>query len=90
MQREPDARVVLVGESDPGETGAKGLAAQRAVNTKAYLTNEKGIDASRIEIRTGNAGTMQTEIWLVPPGASFNEDGTTPVTGAPAKPPRKK
>jgi outer membrane protein OmpA-like peptidoglycan-associated protein len=78
MQRDADARVVLVGESDSSERGA-GLSAQRALNTKAYLVTEKGIDASRIEVRTGNAGTMQTDIWLVPAGATFNAEGTKMV-----------
>ena len=80
MQRDSDSRLVLVGESDAGEKGGSRLAAQRAINTKAYLTKEKGIDASRIEVRSGNAGTRQTEIWLVPPGASFNGQGTTVIT----------
>ena len=90
MQRDADARVVLVGESASNEKGAKRLAEQRAVNTKAYLTKEKGIDPNRIEVRSGNAGTMQTEIWLVPAGATFNGDGTTVVSEQAAKPARKK
>jgi hypothetical protein len=31
------------------------------------------------EVRTRNAGTMQTEIWLVPAGATFDDQGTQSV-----------
>ena len=57
------------------------LAAQRAVNTKAYLVQEKGIDASRISVRTGTKGTNEVDNYLVPAGATFDTDisGTTAV-----------
>ena len=45
-QRSSDASLVVVGNS----TSDAALAAQRAVNTKAYLVTEKGIDASRISV----------------------------------------
>jgi OmpA family len=85
LQRDADAKAVLVGNADPKETGAKKLAAQRAVNAKAYLVAEKGIDASRIEARTGSGTAMNTEIWLVPAGATFNGQGTE-VVSAKVKP----
>jgi outer membrane protein OmpA-like peptidoglycan-associated protein len=85
LQRDADAKAVLVGQADPKETGAKKLAAQRAVNAKAYLVAEKGIDASRIEARTGSGTAMNTEIWLVPAGATFNGQGTE-VVSAKVKP----
>jgi len=42
---------------------------------------EKGIDASRIQVRTGNAGAKEVDNYLVPAGASFDSDvsGTTAV-----------
>jgi hypothetical protein len=57
------------------------LAAQRAVNTKAYLVEEKGIDASRISVRTSTKGTNEVDNYLVPAGANFDTDmpGTTAV-----------
>jgi outer membrane protein OmpA-like peptidoglycan-associated protein len=76
LQRDSDAKVVLVGEADPSEKNAAQLASQRAFNAKTYLVTEKGIDASRIETRTGSEGTQQTQIWLVPAGATFNAQGT--------------
>lgn len=85
LQREPDAKAVIVGYSDPSEAPLakrahiKDLAAQRAVNTKEYLATEKGIDPSRMEVRTGTAGGNRAEIYLVPAGATFNVENTTPV-----------
>lgn len=80
LQRDADAKAVIVGEADAKEKGGKKLAAQRAVNAKAYLVKEKGIDASRIEARTGNGGEMKAEIWLVPAGATFNAGDTEVVS----------
>jgi len=76
LQREPDAKAVVVGNFEPAEKNGQLLAEQRAVNTKAYLTQEKGIDPSRIDLRTGAAGLRTAEIYLVPPGASFDVQGT--------------
>jgi len=89
-QRSSDATLVVVGNAAPEEAPAKGkrgpkpipnLAAQRAVNTKDYLVKEKGIDASRISVRTGTAGQNEVENYLVPAGATFDNDvqGTTAV-----------
>jgi outer membrane protein OmpA-like peptidoglycan-associated protein len=92
-QRSTDATVVVVGnstadEQNPPTKGKKrhaappaNLAAQRAVNTKDYLVKEKGIDASRIQVRTGSAGAKEVEDYLVPAGANFDTDvpGTTAV-----------
>ena len=87
LQRDADARAVIVGFADPKELKPEKLAAERAANAKAYLVKEKGIDASRIEIRTGSGGGMKAEIWFVPAGASFTEAGTTVVSTAPTKVP---
>lgn len=81
LQREADAKAVIIGSADPEELKVKknaNLAAERAYNTKEYLTKEKGIDPSRIELRTGGEGT-KAEIWIVPSGASFTGEGTTVV-----------
>jgi hypothetical protein len=79
-QRSAEAKLVVVGEAAPGVKNADELAAQRAVNTKAYLVEEKGVDASRISVRTGPAGTDQVETYLVPAGANVENDvtGITP------------
>ncbi len=82
LQQDPDAKLVVVGNADPKEK-RKNLAAERALNVKAYISGgeaKQNIDATRIEARTGNAGTMTSEQWIVPAGATFPEaDSTTPV-----------
>ncbi len=80
-QRQPDATLVLVGNSAPGERDAAFKSAERAVNAKQYLVKDKGIDASRIQVRTGNSGAKEVEDYLVPAGANFENDipGTEPV-----------
>jgi len=92
LEREPDAKAVIVGQMDPSEEKLakklriKDLPASRAVNTKQYLVEEKGIDPSRIEVRTGTSGGNRAEIWIVPAGATFDEAGTTPVDENAVKP----
>jgi len=83
LQRDPDAKAVIVGDVDPNERGGVRLAQQRAVNTKGYLTSEKGIDPSRIEVRSGTAGGKRAEIYLVPAGATFNVEGAQTFTEFP-------
>lgn len=81
LQQEPDAKLVIVGNADPSEK-RKNLAAERAVDSKAYLSGgeaKQAIDASRIETRSGNGGTKTAEYWVVPAGASFDSTGTEPV-----------
>ena len=71
----------FVGNAEPTEK-RKNLAAERAVNSKAYLTggeSKLGIDPSRIEVRTGSGGTKTAEYWTVPAGATFSGEGTQRV-----------
>lgn len=81
LQRQSDATAVVVGDSATGEKMGPKLAAQRAVNTKDYLVKEKGIDASRIQVRTGSEPGKQVQNYLVPSGANFDNDvqGTTQI-----------
>jgi hypothetical protein len=88
LQQNPDNRLVIVGNAEPTEK-RKNLAAERAVNAKAYLSGGEAklaIDASRIETRTGNAGTMTSEFWIVPAGATYSGEGTQPVDESRVKP----
>jgi hypothetical protein len=97
LQQNADSKLVIVGNADPSEQRPN-LAAERAVNSKAYLTSgeaQLGIDPNRIECRTGSAGTMTAEYWIVPAGATFSEEGTQPVDesqvkAVPDHPARKK
>jgi hypothetical protein len=73
---------VVIGFADADELKKKtnkDLAAERAYNTKQYLTAEKGIDPARIEIRTGTGEGQKAEIWVVPAGATYTGEGTTVV-----------
>ena len=90
LQRQADAKAVIVGEANAKENeitakqqkaGAKHkkakvtqFAAQRAVNAKDYLVKDKGIDASRISVATGSADAQAAENYLVPSGATFSSD----------------
>jgi hypothetical protein len=79
LQQDPDAKLVVVGNSGPKEK-RKNLAGERALNVKAYISGgeaKQNIDPSRIETRTGNAGTATSEQWIVPAGATFPEASTT-------------
>jgi len=102
LQKQSDAKVVVVGNSDAKEKAAAAkknkhakvvnLAAERAVNTKSYLVTEKGIDASRISVATGTTDSQKVEDYLVPSGATFTDDvtGTTSVDEAVVKPQARK
>jgi outer membrane protein OmpA-like peptidoglycan-associated protein len=79
LQRSTDATIAIVGNAAAGERGGKKLATQRAVNTKAYLVSEKGIDASRIAVYSGSQDGKTAFTALVPAGATFDATGDTPV-----------
>jgi len=90
LQKQSDATVVIVGNSDAKEKAktakeeefaqkhkhAKVMdaAAERAVNAKEYLVTEKGIDATRVSVATSTEDGKKVEDYLVPAGASFTVD----------------
>ena len=92
LKSDPNAKIVIVGYAD-GEKAPMGkkhkkmdLAAQRAVNAKAYLVQQQGIDPSRVDVRTGTGQSGVANIVWVPQGADMNNaqtcadlQGTTPV-----------
>ena len=58
LQQNADNKLVIVGNAEPTEK-RQNLAAERAVNAKAYLSGgeaKQAIDATRIETRTGSCG----------------------------------
>lgn len=67
LQREAGSQAVMVGHIGQGE--AARLASTRASNAKNYLVRDKGIDASRIQVRDGAAGGRMVQVWFVPAGA---------------------
>jgi hypothetical protein len=98
LQRQPNGKVVVVGYTDETETvKMTQLAGQRAVNVKYYLTSGEGgagVDASRIEARSGTVKEKGAKIYIVPEGATFAEESTavdeTQVKGQPRNAPAKK
>jgi hypothetical protein len=90
LQRQADAKAVVVGESTDAERAitakqekvaakhkkavVEQFAAQRGLNAKDYLVTEKGIDASRVSVATGSTDGQTVEDYLVPAGATFSSD----------------
>jgi opacity protein-like surface antigen len=84
MQRSSDAKLALVGNQDAKESATKrrektNFAAERAINTKQYLVNEKGIDPSRILLYTGTDDAKTVTSTLIPAGAVNPAASDTPV-----------
>ncbi len=73
MEHQPDARLVLVGEHSDVEVDGQITAAERAINTRAYLANEKGIDPSRVDVRSSTTPGRQVQTFLLAPGAVFDQ-----------------
>lgn len=79
LQQSSDAKLAIVGNAGSHERGGKKLAAERAVNTKAYLVKEKGVDSSRIAVYTGSQDGKTVSTTLIPAGATLDTTGDTPV-----------
>ena len=94
LAADPDATAVVVGYDNAAERVPKKhrkalppqVAALRAVNTKAYLVEDKGIDAGRIEVRTGTEDAQKVILWIVPAGATFDMSNTVSVNESLVKP----
>jgi len=77
LQSDPKSKVVLVGYADPHEARAAKLAGERAASGQKYLQDKKGVDASRVEVRTaaGEPGAgkenRRVDIVFVPDAASY-------------------
>ena len=76
LTQQTDARLVMIGNASPEEHPE--AAAQRVLNARQYLTEEKGIERSRIDIRVGETSGRSVRDVLVPSGASFSEPSTQP------------
>lgn len=74
MAQQTDARLVMIGNAAPDEKPE--AAAQRVLNARQYLTEEKGVPAGRIDVRVGEALGRTVRDVFVPSGASFSEPAT--------------
>ena len=78
LNNDPNAKLVIVGFADSKEPKAVKLAQTRADLAKKYIV-EKGVDASRISTRTGEASTekgqekanRRVDFVIVPEGATY-------------------
>jgi outer membrane protein OmpA-like peptidoglycan-associated protein len=99
LKADPNAKIVIVGYADGEKAPMIGtgknrhpmnLAAQRAVNDKAYLVQQQGIDPSRVDVRQGTGQQKVADIFWVPQGADENAcadlQGTTQVDESVVKP----
>jgi hypothetical protein len=88
LLHDPESRLVIVGNQAATEK-RRNLAAERAVDSKAYLSGgeaKQAIDPSRIEVRTGSAGSTTADYWILPAGATFTAEATAPVNESKVKP----
>jgi hypothetical protein len=74
LTQQTDARLIMVGNAAPEEKPE--AAAERALNARQYLVQEKGIDPSRIDLRIGGPTGKSVTDTLVPAGAVFNNQDT--------------
>jgi outer membrane protein OmpA-like peptidoglycan-associated protein len=79
LQHSSDANLAIAGNASSGEKGGRKLAVERAVNTKAYLVREKGIDSTRITIYSGSQDGKIVSTTLIPAGTELDTTGLTPV-----------
>ena len=87
LRNDPRSRAIVVGHADAGERTPEVIARRRAEAVRAYLVRERGIEESRITVRSAAAtkpldtGTdaaararnRRVEIWFVPEGATAPE-----------------
>ncbi len=103
LKADPNAKIAIVGYADGEKAPMEGtgkkrhpmdLSAQRAVNAKAYLVQQQGIDPGRIDVRKGTGKSETADIDWIPQGADVatapilqgttqvNESTVTPSTNA--------
>jgi outer membrane protein OmpA-like peptidoglycan-associated protein len=84
LKTDPRSRVVAIGHADSAERDPDALGTRRADAVKAYLVKERGIDETRIEVRTVGStrpaseterGTnRRVQVIFVPEGGTAPED----------------
>jgi hypothetical protein len=74
LNQQADSKLVIVGNASPEEHPE--AAAERSLNARQYLVQEKGIDPARIEVRVGDTSGRTVNDVLVPSGATYNNANT--------------
>jgi len=74
MTQQTGAHLVIVGNASPDEKPE--VAAERTLNVRQYLTQEKGIDPGRVEVRVGDTSGRTVSEILIPTGATYNDANT--------------
>jgi len=74
MSQQTGAKLVIVGNASSDEKPE--AAAERTLNIQQYLTQEKGIDPGRIEVRVGDTSGRSANNILVPVGSTYNDANT--------------
>lgn len=74
LTRDPSATLVVVGKHSATEKPE--AAAERTLNVKQYMTDEKRIDSSRLQVRTGDSTGRMVDDVLVPQGATWDPGET--------------
>ncbi len=75
LNRTPEDKLLLVGTHTAGEADRD--SAIRAMNAAQYLTDEKGIDPARLDLRIGPTDARSVVLLLVPPGAQVDAADTS-------------
>jgi hypothetical protein len=83
LNQRADAQLFIVANSSTDDH--PGAAAERALNIRQYLTMEKGIDPTRIYVRTGDTSGRTARTVLAPAGAVFEGTGSRPFDEASIK-----
>jgi outer membrane protein OmpA-like peptidoglycan-associated protein len=87
LRSDPRSRLVIIGHADSKERSPEVIARRRAEAAKNYLVKERGIDESRISVRSeaarkpADTGTTEAarkknrrvEIWFLPEGSQMPE-----------------
>jgi hypothetical protein len=94
LAADPNSTAVVVGYDNAAERVSRrhrkalpaNVATLRAANTKAYLVEEKGIDSSRIEVRTGTEDGQKVILWIMPAGTTLEMSNTFSIDESHMKP----
>lgn len=77
LNQRADAQLYIIANTGQGES--RSIAAERALNIRQYLVQEKSVSSDRILLRDGGLAGRLAHMQLVPAGAIFNDSDTQPI-----------